>query len=144
MNTTTKSFIIGRRYFVNNGKDVYFAMSDRYTASGYRYIRFRSDLHGHTCEYKIRVKDGVEFVDIYGGAVKCITIHDNSVISARNETDYIALNEKEQQFLNGEEVYVSFDELKRWIDKLPLNSSMGFKLQRDPHEVVKTDAERYL
>lgn len=144
MNTASKSFIIGRRYFINSGNDTYFAMSDRYTASGYRYIRFRSDLHGHTCEYKVRVKDGVEFVDIYGGAVKCITIHDNSVISARNETDYIALTDKEQRFLNGEEVYVSFDELKRWINKLPLTSSMGFKIQRDPHEVSEPVVKRPL
>ena len=135
MNTTTKSFIIGRRYFLNNGKDTYFAMSDRYTAAGYRYIRFRSDIHGHSYEYKVRVKDGVEFVDIFGGAVKGVSLQDGSLITAKNETDYIALTDKEQRFMSGEEVYISHDELLRWLQKLPLNSSMGFKIQRDPHEV---------
>lgn len=144
MNTTTKSFIIGRRYFLNNGKDTYFAMSDRYTAAGYRYIRFRSDLYGHSYEYKVRVKDGIEFVDLFGGGVKGVSLQDGSVITAKNETEYIVLNEKEQRFLNGEEVYVSFDELKRWLDKLPLNSSMGFKLQRDPHEVGEPAVKRPL
>ena len=62
MNSTIKSFIIGRRYFLNNGTDTYFAVSDRYTASGYRYIRFRSDIHGHSYEYKVWVKDGIEFI----------------------------------------------------------------------------------
>lgn len=144
MNTITKSFIIGRRYFLNNGKDTYFAMSDRYTAAGYRYIRFRSDLYGHSYEYKVRVKDGVEFVDLFGGGVKGVSLQDGSVITAKNETEYIVLNEKEQHFLNGEEVYVSLDELKRWLDKLPLNSSMGFKLQRDPHEVGEPAVKRPL
>lgn len=144
MNTTTKSFIIGRRYFLNSGKDTYFAMSDRYTAAGYRYIRFRSDIYGHSYEYKVRVKDGIEFVDLFGGGVKGVSLQDGSVITAKNETEYIVLNEKEQRFLNGEEVYVSLDELKRWLNKLPLNSSMGFKLQRDPHEVAKTNIERSL
>lgn len=144
MNTTTKSFIIGRRYFLNNGKDTYFAMSDRYTAAGYRYIRFRSDLYGHSYEYKVRVKDGIEFVDLFGGGVKGVSLQDGSVITAKNETEYIVLNEKEQRFLNGEEVYVSLDELKRWLDKLPLNSSMGFKLQRDPHEVGEPAVKRPL
>lgn len=144
MNTTTKSFIIGRRYFLNNGKDTYFAMSDRYTAAGYRYIRFRSDIYGHSYEYKVRVKDGVEFVDLFGGGVKGVSLQDGSVITAKNETEYIVLNEKEQRFLNGEEVYVSLDELKRWLDKLPLNSSMGFKLQRDPHEVGEPAVKRPL
>lgn len=142
MNTTTKSFIIGRRYFLNSGKDTYFAMSDRYTAAGYRYIRFRSDLYGHSYEYKVRVKDGIEFVDLFGGGVKGVTLQDGSVITAKNETEYIVLNEKEQRFLNGEEVYVSLDELKRWLDKLPLNSSMGFKLQRDPHEISEPAVKR--
>lgn len=142
MNTTTKSFIIGRRYFLNNGKDTYFAMSDRYTAAGYRYIRFRSDLYGHSYEYKVRVKDGIEFVDLFGGGVKGVSLQDGSVITAKNETEYIVLNEKEQRFLNGEEVYVSLDELKRWLDKLPLNSSMGFKLQRDPHEISEPAVKR--
>lgn len=142
MNTTTKSFIIGRRYFLNSGKDTYFAMSDRYTAAGYRYIRFRSDLYGHSYEYKVRVKDGIEFVDLFGGGVKDVTLQDGSVITAKNETEYIVLNEKEQRFLNGEEVYVSLDELKRWLDKLPLNSSMGFKLQRDPHEISEPAVKR--
>ncbi len=142
MNTTTKSFIIGRRYFLNNGKDTYFAMSDRYTAAGYRYIRFRSDIYGHSYEYKVRVKDGIEFVDLFGGGVKGVSLQDGSVITAKNETEYIVLNEKEQRFLNGEEVYVSLDELKRWLDKLPLNSSMGFKLQRDPHEVSEPVVKR--
>lgn len=142
MNTITKSFIIGRRYFLNNGKDTYFAMSDRYTAAGYRYIRFRSDLYGHSYEYKVRVKDGIEFVDLFGGGVKGVSLQDGSLITAKNETEYIVLNEKEQRFLNGEEVYVSFDELKRWLDKLPLNSSMGFKLQRDPHEVGEPVVKR--
>jgi hypothetical protein len=135
MNTATKSFIIGRRYFLNNGKDTYFAMSERYTAAGYRYIRFRSDIHGHSYEYKVRIKDGVEFVDIFGGAVKGVSLQDGSLITAKNETDYIALTDKEQRFMSGEEVYVSHDELLRWLQKLPLNSSMGFKIQRDPHEV---------
>lgn len=142
MNTTTKSFIIGRRYFLNNGKDTFFAMSDRYTAAGYRYIRFRSDIYGHSYEYKVRVKDGVEFVDLFGGGVKGVSLQDGSVITAKNETEYIVLNEKEQRFLNGEEVYVSLDELKRWLNKLPLNSSMGFKFQRDPHEVSKPVVKR--
>lgn len=142
MNTTTKSFIIGRRYFLNNGKDTYFAMSDRYTAAGYRYIRFRSDLYGHSYEYKVRVKDGIEFVDLFGGGIKGVSLQDGSVITAKNETEYIVLNEKEQRFLNGEEVYVSLDELKCWLDKLPLNSSMGFKLQRDPHEINEPAVKR--
>lgn len=142
MNTTTKSFIIGRRYFLNNGKDTYFAMSDRYTAAGYRYIRFRSDLYGHSYEYKVRVKDGIEFVDLFGGGVKGVSLQDGSLITAKNETEYIVLNEKEQRFLNGEEVYVSLDELKRWLVKLPLNSSMGFKLQRDSHEVGEPVVKR--
>lgn len=144
MNSTIKSFIIGRRYFLNNGTDTYFAVSDRYTASGYRYIRFRSDIHGHSYEYKVWVKDGIEFIDLFGGPVKHITLQDGSVITAANQTEYIALTDKEQRFLNGEEVYVSYDEMKRWIEKLPLNSSMGFKLQRDPHEVAKTSVERPL
>lgn len=143
-NSIKKSFIIGRRYFLNNGKDTYFAMSERYTAAGYRYIRFRSDIHGHSYEYKVREKDGVEFVDIFGGGVKGVTLQDGSLVTAKNETEYIALTDKEQRFLNGEEVYVSYDEMKRWIEKLPLNSSMGFKLQRDPHEVSKSEVKRPL
>lgn len=134
MNNVSKSFIIGRRYLLNSGKDVYFAMSERYTARGYRYIRFRSDIHGHSYEYKVHVKDGIEFVDIFGGGIKGATLQDDSIIAANNETGYIALTDKEQRFMAGEEVYVSFDELKRWIGKLPLNSSVGFKIQCDPHE----------
>ena len=144
MNTTAKSFIIGRRYYLNNGKDTYFAMSDRYTVAGYRYIRFRSDIHGHSYEYKVRVKDGIEFVDIFGGAVKGVSLQDGSLITAKNETEYIALTDKEQQFMSGEEVYVSHDELLRWLQKLPLNSSMGFKIQRDPHEVGEHVVKRPL
>lgn len=144
MNTTTKSFIIGRRYFLNNGKDAYFAMSDRYTAAGYRYIRFRSDIHGHSYEYKVRVKDGVEFVDIFGGAVKGVTLQDGSLITAKNETEYIALTDKEERFMRGEEVYVSHDELLRWLQKLPLTSAMGFKIQRDPHEIDEPVVKRIL
>lgn len=136
----TKSFTIGRRYFLNSGKDTYFAMAERYTAAGYRYIRFRSDLHGHSYEYKVRVKGGVEFVDIFGGAVKGVSLQDGSLITAKNETDYIALTDKEQRFMDGEEVYVSHNELLRWLQKLPLNSSMGFKIQRDPHETKTKNA----
>lgn len=134
MNNVSKSFIIGRRYFLNSDTDVYFAMSERYTARDYRYIRFRSDIYGHSYEYKVHVKDGIEFVDIFGRGIKGVTLQDDSIIAANNETKYIALTDKEQRFMVGEEVYVSFDELKRWIGKLPLNSSMGFKIQRDPHE----------
>lgn len=144
MNTTTKSFIIGRRYFLNNGKDTYFAMSDRYTAAGYRYIRFRSDIHGHSYEYKVRVKDGVEFIDIFSDTAKGVSLQDGSLITAKNETEYIALTDKEQRFMNGEEVYVSHDELLRWLQKLPLNSAMGFKIQRDPHEVGEPMVKRPL
>lgn len=140
----TKSFTIGRRYFLNNGKDTYFAMAERYTTTGYRYIRFRSDIHGHSYEYKVRVKDGVEFVDIFGGAVKGVSLQDGSLITAKNETEYIALTDKEQRFMSGEEVYVSHDELLRWLQKLPLNSSMGFKIQRDPHEVGEPVVKRPL
>jgi hypothetical protein len=142
MNNTKKNFIIGRRYYLNNGKDVYFAMTERYTASGYRYIRFRSDIHGHSYEYKVRVKDGVEFVDIFSDMVKGVSLQDSSLITAKNETDYIALTDKEQQFMSGEEVYVSHDELLRWLQKLPLNSSMGFKIQRDPHEINEYNVKR--
>lgn len=131
------SFIIGRRYLLNSGKDVYFAVSDRYTARGYRYIRFRSDLSGLSHEYKVHQKDGVEFVDIFGGGVKGVSLFDNSVIVATNETEYIALSDKEQRFMNGEEIYVSFEELKRWLNKLPLNSAMGFKIQRDSREMER-------
>lgn len=141
---TKKSFIIGRRYFLNNGKDTYFAMSERYTAAGYRYIRFRSDMHGHSYEYKVLVKDEVEFVDIFGIGVKGVTLQDGSLITAKNETEYIALTDKEQRFMSGEEVYVSHDELLRWLQKLPLTSSMGFKIQRDPHEVGKPVVKRPL
>ena len=144
MNTTTKSFTIGRRYFLNNGTDTYFAMSDRYTAAGYRYIRFRSDIYGHSYEYKVHVKDGVEFVDLFGGGVKGATIQDGSLITAKNETEYIALNDKEQRFMSGEEVYVSHDELLRWLQKLPLTSAMGFNIQRDPHEVGELVVKRPL
>ena len=119
-------------------------MSDRYTAAGYRYIRFRSDIHGHSYEYKVRVKDGIEYVDIFGGGVKGVTLQDGSLITAKNETEYIALTDKEQRFMSGEEVYVSHDELLRWLQKLPLNSSMGFKIQRDPHEVGEPVIKRSL
>lgn len=142
MNNTKKNFIIGRRYYLNNGKDVYFAMSDRYTAAGYRYIRFRSDIYGHSYEYKVHEKDGIECVDVFGGAIKHITLKDGSVISAMNETEYIAMSEKETHFMNGGEVYVSHDELLRWLQKLPLNSSMGFKIQRDPHEINEYNVKR--
>lgn len=137
---TTKSFIIGRRYFLNNGKDIYFAMGDRYTAAGYRYIRFRSDLNGHLSEYKVSVKDGVEFVDIYGGMVKGVSLQDDSVITAKNETEYIVLTEKEQRLYNGEEVYVSCDELLQWLQKLPFTSSMRFKIRRDQYETKMKNA----
>ena len=137
---TTKSFIIGRRYFLNSGKDIYFALSDRYTAAGYRYIRFRSDLNGRSNEYKVSVKNGVEFVDIYGGMVKGVSLQDDSVITAKNETEYIALTEKEQRFYNGEEVYVFCDELLQWLQKLPFTSSMRFKIQRDPYETKTKNA----
>lgn len=131
------SFIIGRRYLLNSGKDVYFAVSDRYTAAGYRYIRFRSDLSGLSHEYKVHQKDGVEFVDIFGGGVKGVSLFDDSIIVATNETEYIALSDKEQRFMNGEEVRVSLNELKRWLNKLPLNHAMGFKIQRDPLETER-------
>lgn len=139
---THKSFIVGRRYHNNRGTDTYRVISDRYTRSGTRYITLISDRFGCTIERKCKNTMNGEFIDPLGGAVKCVNGLDEHIVRAINETEYMVLGEKEQRFLNGEEVYVSFDELKRWIDMLPLNSHMGFKLQRDPHDIQKQPVKR--
>lgn len=143
MNTTSKSFIVGHRYHNNAGTDIFKVISERYTRLN-RYITVVSDTYGATFERKIHITMEGEFIDPLGGAIKFTNGLAGHLIRAANATDYIALSDKEQKFMDGEEVYVSFDELKRWIEKLPLNSSMGFKLQRDPHEVAKTSVERPL
>lgn len=144
MNTTSKSFIVGHRYHNNAGTDIFKVIGERYTRSGTHYITVVSDTHGATFERKTHITMEGEFIDPLGGAVKFTNGLAEHLVRAVNVTNYIALNDKEQKFMDGKEVYVSFDELKRWIDKLPLNSSMGFKIQRDPHEVVKTSVERSL
>ena len=130
-----KHFICGRRYYNNSGTDTFKVISERYTRSGARYITILSDIHGATFERKIRATMEGEFIDPLGGAIKFDNALSDHIIRAVNETEYIALNDKEQRFMEGEEVYVSFDELKRWLNKLPLGSHNGFKIQRDPHEV---------
>ena len=80
----------------------------------------------------------------YFGWPSIARLQDGSLITAKNETEYIALNDKEQRFMSGEEVYVSHDELLRWLQKLPLTSAMGFKIQRDPHEVGEPIVKRPL
>lgn len=139
---THKSFIVGRRYHNNRGTDTYRVIRDRYTRSGTRYITLISDRFGYTIERKCKNTMNGEFIDPLGGAVKCVNGLDEHIVRAVNETEYMVLGEKEQRFLNGEEVYVSFDELKRWIDTLPLNSHMGFKLQRDPHDIQEQPVKR--
>jgi hypothetical protein len=139
---TRKSFIVGRRYHNNCGTDTYRVISDRYTRSGTRYITLISDRFGCTIERKCKNTIDGEFIDPMGGAIKCVNSLDEHIVRAVNETEYMVLNEKQQRFLNGEEVYVSFDELKRWIDKLPLNSRMGFKFQRDPHDIQEQPVKR--
>ena len=83
----------------------------------------------------MHIKDGVEYINVIDGSVPVNKTDDKHLIFANNEATYTLISDKEQRFLSGEEVYVSLDELKRWIDKLPLTSNMGFKLQRDPHEL---------
>jgi hypothetical protein len=100
-------------------------------------MTLRSDLDGSEAEYKVSTKDGSEYIDLLASGPRSIESDDRFIICACNESSYIALSDKEQRFLSGEEVYVSFDELKRWITKLPLNSGMGFKIQRDPKEIEK-------
>ena len=139
---TLKSFIVGRRYHNNRGTDTYRVISDRYTRSGTRYITLISDRFGCTIERKCKNTMNGEFIDPLGGAVKCVNGLDEHIVRAVNETEYTVLDEKQQRFLNGEEVYVSFDELKRWIDTLPLNSHMGFKFQRDPHDIQEQPVKR--
>lgn len=137
-----KSFIVGRRYYNNRGNDTYHVISERYTRSGVRYITLVSDKFGCTIERRCKNTMDGEYIDPLGGAIKYIDGLSEHVVRASNETDYMVLDEKEQRFLDGEEVYVSFDELKRWIDKLPLNSRMGFKFQRDPHEIQEQPVKR--
>ena len=140
--STHKSFIIGRRYYNNRGDDTYRVISERYTRSGTRYITLISDRFGCTIERNCKNTMDGEFIDPLGGAVKYTNGLEEHLVRASNETEYMVLDEKEQRFLDGEEVYVSFDELKRWIDKLPLNSHMGFKFQRDPHDIQEQPVKR--
>lgn len=133
----SRHFICNRRYYNNSGTDVFLIVKERYTRAGYRYLTLRSDLDGSEVEYKVNTKDGSEYIDLLASGPRPIEADDKYIICARNESSYIAISDKEQRFLSGEEVYVSFDELKRWITKLPLNSAMGFKIQRDPKEVEK-------
>ena len=130
-------FICNRRYYNNSGTDVFLIIKERYTRSGYRYVTLRSDLDGSEVEYKINTKDGCEYIDLLGAGSQVADADDKFIVHSHNESSYIAISDKEQRFLNGEEVYVSFDELKRWLVKLPLNSAMGFKIQRDPNEIEK-------
>jgi hypothetical protein len=139
---THKSFIVGRRYYNNSGNNTYRVIGERYTRSGARYITLISDRFGCTIERKCKNTINGEFIDPMGGAIKCVNGLDEHIVRAVNETEYMVLNEKQQRFLNGEEVYVSFDELKRWINTLPLNSHMGFKFQRDPRDIQKQPVKR--
>lgn len=126
----SKYFIIGRRYWSNRGDSTYYAISERYTRSGYRYIRFKNDLTGDSYEYRVNIKDGEECVDLFGGAVKGAKIDDDCIMRASMQTDYIAVSNKEGAFLDGEETELSLEELKRYIEKLPLGTNATFKIKK--------------
>lgn len=128
-------FIVGRRYYNNTATDAFHIVKERYTRSSCRWVTISSDLGGEKMERKVHIKDGVEYINVIDGSVPFNKTDDKHLIFANNEATYTLISDKEQRFLSGEEVYVSLDELKRWIDKLPLTSNMGFKLQRDPHEL---------
>lgn len=126
----SKYFTIGRRYWSNRGDSTYHAISERYTRSGYRYIRFKNDLTGDSYEYRVNIKDGEECVDLFGGAVKGAKIDDDCIMRASMQTDYIAVSNKEGAFLDGEETELSLEELKRYIEKLPLGTNATFKIKK--------------
>lgn len=128
-----KTWLIeGQRYVRNDGKDTYLVVSERYTASGYRYVTLRSDISGGTIERKVKTTDDIEWVDLLGGAVKGTTKDSDWVISARNFTSYTAMTDKESELMNRDNTFVKMTvkELKAMLGKDMLSDNDCILIQR--------------
>lgn len=123
-------FQVGKRYIRNDGEATYYAMSERYTTAGYRYITFRSDLNGCVFERKVRLdKDNVEWIDALGGAFKGATSESNYSAKATNLTYYISMTENESKLDLLGECEMTVEEIKNYFDKMKFDSERKFKIQ---------------
>lgn len=128
-----KTWLIeGHRYVRNDGKDTYLVVSERYTASGYRYITLRSDISGGTIERKVKTTDDIEWVDLLGGAVKGTTKDSDWVISANCYTSYTAMTDNESALMNRDNSFVKMTvkELKAMLGKDMLSDNDCILIQR--------------
>lgn len=128
----TMRFTAGNRYLRNDGKDSYLVIDERVTTSGYWYITLRSDMTGGTIVRKVKTTDGVEWVDLLGGAVKGTTKDNDWVLVANNFTSYISMTENETKLVDGSEVPVKMTvkELKTLFAKDVLNDDVCVMIQR--------------
>lgn len=123
-------FQVGKRYIRNDGEATYYAMSERYTTAGYRYITFRSDLNGCIFERKVRLdKDNVEWIDALGGAFKGATSESDHSAKATNLTYYISMTENESKLDLLGECEMTVEEIKNYFDKMKFDSERRFKIQ---------------
>lgn len=130
MNSKTY-FISGRRYLRNNGEQSYFVVKDDYTRSGCRYVYLREDLTGYEARYKVRIdKDGNEYVDLIGGAVKRVDINEPFILHSSYQTSYIAMTNNEIKVGNGEEVEMSAAEIIQYLKKGVFADGQRFVLKK--------------
>lgn len=124
-------FISGRRYLRNNGEQSYFVTKDDYTRSGCRYVYLREDLTGYEGRYKVRIdKDGNEYVDLIGGAVKRVDINEPFILHSSHQTTYIAMTNNEIKVGNGEEVEMSAAEIIQYLKKGVFSDGQRFVLKK--------------
>jgi hypothetical protein len=124
-------FIPGRRYLRNNGEQSYFVAKDDYTRSGCRYVYLREDLTGYEARYKVRIdKDGSEYVDLIGGAVKRADINEPFILHSSHQTSYIAMTNSEIKVGNGEEVEMSAAEIIQYLTKGVFAEGQRFVLKK--------------
>lgn len=123
-------FQVGKRYIRNDGEATYYAINERYTTAGYRYITFRSDLNGCVFERKVHLdKDDVEWIDALGSASKGATGESNYSTKATSLTHYMSLTENESKLDLLGECEMTVEEIKNYFDKMNFDSKRKFRIQ---------------
>lgn len=123
-------FQVGKRYIRNDGEATYYAMSERYTTAGYRYITFRNDLTGDIFERKVHLDhNNVECIDVTGCGIKSSDSDSIYVTKATNLSSYISLTENESKLELLGECEMTVEEIKNYFDKMNFNPKRKFKIQ---------------
>lgn len=126
---TKHHFTIGRRYWDQKGDTTYKAISDRYTARGYRWITFRDELRGDEFERRVTEVEGEEVIDLFGGMVKKPQLNDYSLLRSSMPSSYIAMTQKEDRVERGEEqVEMGIEELRNYLKKFGYGEKPVFKV----------------